>query len=265
MGIGTSRKKIAMRLYENRNLETAGTIHALVEKEARDIRALGYAAPICVIPNGIEVPRAGKLPESIAQLQDGSPYLLYLSRLTTVKKVLDLIAAWQQCTATVKKRNWKLIIAGWGTDTMRQRVQEAVELADSPDLHFIGPVFGDDKDALFGNASAFALPSSSEGLPMAVLESLAHGTPVMITEQCNLPDVVPSGAGIEVEPEVRSIAQGINVLLEMDQDELNGMRTKARALVEKSYSWEVAARQFLDVYEWLAGGGTRPESVRWLD
>ena len=265
MGIGATRKIIATRLYENRNLETAGSVHALVEKEAKDIRALGYTVPICVIPNGIDVPDAGALPESIAKLQDGSPYLLYLSRLTTVKKVLDLIAAWQKCTATVKKANWKLIIAGWGTETMRKRVQEAVELAGSPNLHFIGPVFGSDKDALFGNASAFALPSSSEGLPMAVLESLAHGTPVMITEQCNLPDVVPSGAGFNVEPEVCSIAKGINTLLEMNQSELKSMRTAARALVEKNYSWKVAARQFLDVYEWLAGGGTRPDSVRWLD
>ena len=62
MGIGTSRKKIAMRLYENRNLETAAGIHALVEKEARDIRALGYAAPIFVIPNGIEVPLRWRAP-----------------------------------------------------------------------------------------------------------------------------------------------------------------------------------------------------------
>ncbi len=265
MGIGSGRKKVALSLYEKRNLDTAGVVHALVEREGLDIRASGFKAPRCVIPNGIEVAPGGELPTHLAKLVDGSPYLLYLSRLTDVKQVLTLIQAWQQCTKGNSTKQWKLIVAGWGTDTMRQRVEAAVAQANHPSLHFVGAVYDQDKDALFANARAFALPSSSEGLPMAVLESLAHGTPTMITELCNLPDVAPAGAGIVVEPQRDSIANGINTLIEMNDAELESMRANAKALVRKSYTWEVAAAQFTDVYDWLAGGGERPNSVRWID
>lgn len=264
MNIGARRKQIALRLYENKNLQRAGSIHALVEKEGNDIRALGYENPICVIPNGIDVAKAGPLPPPLTTLVDGSPYLLYLGRLTDVKKVLELIEAWKLCTDAKKTQGWKLIVAGWGTNTMRQRVVDAVVSANDPHIHFVGPVFGADKDALFANAHAFTLPSCSEGLPMAVLESLAHGTPVMITQECNLPDVVPMGAGIEVQPNIGSITGGIIQLIESGDQALTDMRVHAKALADQRYTWAAAAQQFADVYSWLVHGGTRPDNVRWI-
>ncbi len=265
MSQGATRKQIALHLYERKNLNSAGCIHALVEKEGADIRALGYKTPICVIPNGIEVTRGGPLSESIEALVNGSPYLLYLGRLTEVKKVLELIEAWKRCTAAKNTNGWKLIVAGWGTDTMRQRIIDAVVAANNPHLHFVGPVFGAEKDALFANASAFALPSSSEGLPMAVLESLAHATPVMITQECNLPDVVTAGAGIEIKPNIESIAKGICQLTEPGAQTLAEMRVQAKALADQRYTWTTAAQQFADVYTWLVDGGTRPNNVRWIE
>lgn len=264
MSIGRARKQVALTLYESRNLNTAGCIHSLVEREGKDIKALGYKPPICVIPNGISVAQAKPLSGKFAQFVDGSPYLLYLSRLTEVKQVLKLIQAWRQSRRSGVCGDWKLIVAGWGTDTMRERVLKAVQEANDSSITFVGPVFGEDKDALFGNASAYSLPSTSEGLPMAVLESLAHGTPVMITEFCNLPDVAPSGAGIQVGTDTDSIAEGIAQFIELSNEERDHMRLCAKALVASSYTWQVAAAQFEAVYEWLVSGGARPETVRWI-
>ena len=157
------------------------------------------------------------------------------------------------------------MIAGWGTDVMRQRVEAAVETSRLENLHFIGPVYSDEKHSLFASAEAFLLPSTSEGLPMAVLEAMAHGTPVMVTEQCNLPDVAPAGAGICVQTDIQSIAAGIVSITEMSESELKSMSHNARQLVRRSYTWDVAAAQMADVYQWLLGGGPRPASVAWID
>ena len=50
------KKRIAMALYERRNLKSAACIHALNTSEAESIRALGFTNPIAVIPNGVELP-----------------------------------------------------------------------------------------------------------------------------------------------------------------------------------------------------------------
>jgi glycosyltransferase involved in cell wall biosynthesis len=53
---------------------------------------------------------------------------------------------------------------------------------------FLGPLFGQEKDAAYRACDGFILPSLSEGLPMAVLEAWAHAKPVMLTPECNLPE-----------------------------------------------------------------------------
>lgn len=263
LSISSLRKKIALSLYERLNINQSQCIHALVDKEAVDIRQQGYKPPICVVPNGVSVPPTHGLPPHLHQLINGQPYLLYLSRLTEVKQVLVLIDAWQSCKDHPITRHWKLVIAGWGTEEMQRRVAAAVERAALKNLHFVGPVFGQDKDELFAHADVFALPSISEGLPMAVLESLAHGTPVLITKECNLHDVEPAGAGIVVKTDFQSIRDGVQSLIERSETERKLMRENARALANRSYTWMAVAAKLSSVYQWLLGGGPRPDNIDW--
>ena len=67
---------------------------------------------------------------------------------------------------------------------------------------FTGPAFGQAKDALLRRADAFILPSFSEGLPMSVLEAWAYGLPVLMTEQCNIPEDFAAGAALRIGTEV---------------------------------------------------------------
>ena len=69
---------------------------------------------------------------------------------------------------------------------------ELKTLIDSKNLSdcitLVGAAFGDEKERLLTEASAFILPSFSEGLPMSVLEAWAYALPVVITPHCNLPE-----------------------------------------------------------------------------
>jgi len=126
---------------------------------------------------------------------------------------------------------------------------------------FFGPAFGNDKKSLLRTADAFILPSFSEGLPMSVLEAWSYKLPVVMTPECNLPEGFAADAAIRIETGAESIAQGLDLLFSMSASDLQSMGAKGRTLVEERFTWKTIAAQMREVYDWMLGGGTRPESV----
>jgi poly(glycerol-phosphate) alpha-glucosyltransferase len=143
-------------------------------------------------------------------------------------------------------------------------VAKATALGLEQSVRFLGPVFGPAKDAMLRRAGIFALPSFSEGLPMAVLEAWSYGTPVLMTEACNLPEGFAAGAAYRCGAEPQSVAAGLDALtLGADIDRC-AMGARGRALVEQKYGWSLVARRMSAVYDWLLGG-PMPDTLRNAD
>ena len=108
------KKRIAALLYENRHLRGAACLRALSEAEAQSIRAYGLRNPICVIPNGVELPDLVK-DNAKAHLGADRKTLLYLGRLHPKKNVANLIRAWNETFNSQPGSGdpWVLAIAGW--------------------------------------------------------------------------------------------------------------------------------------------------------
>ncbi|MFT3932640.1 MAG: glycosyltransferase [Chitinophagaceae bacterium] len=132
---------------------------------------------------------------------NGAPYLLFLSRIHE-KKGVDLLI--QAYAALVENSNgeipFKLVIAGPGLDTpygekiksLAATVRNAAE-----NIFFPGMLTGDAKYGAFYGAEAFILPSHQENFGIAVVEALACGKPVLISNQVNIwREIEASGAGI---------------------------------------------------------------------
>ncbi|MEO0672710.1 MAG: glycosyltransferase [Pseudomonadota bacterium] len=255
------KKKLAWTLYQRRQLRRAACLHALTEQEACDVRALGVSAPIAVIPNGVDLPQ--RSPSA-----DGTPLarrrLLFLGRLHEKKGVANLLAAWAEvCTrAPALAAAWQLVIAGWGEPrTERALKQTATELGlDGATLEWRGPVVGAEKDELLASATAFILPSLSEGHPMACLEAAAHGLPVFATAACNLDDFVAARGAIPISTEPKALAQ--TLAAQLADPALPQIGWRARNLVTRAYTWTHIADRWAAVYRWLAHGGTPPADVR---
>src|SRR5438477_6554266 len=97
------KKRIAAALYENQHLRGAACLCALSEAEAESIRSYGLRNPICVIPNGFDLPDLNE--SSMARSQSEDPKtLLYLGRLHPKKNVANLIRAWNK-TLNSQARN----------------------------------------------------------------------------------------------------------------------------------------------------------------
>jgi poly(glycerol-phosphate) alpha-glucosyltransferase len=161
-----------------------------------------------------------------------------------------------------EESGWRLIIAGWDQLGHQAELQAlAAEPHSDSRIEFVGPQFGEAKSALFRKASAFILPSLSEGLPMSVLEAWSWRLPVLMTTNCNLPEGSKAGAAIMMEPDMEDISKALAELFSMDRIEREAMGARGRRLVEEKFQWARVAEQMTQVYDWVLGRGPRPACV----
>lgn len=245
------KKKLVGALFANKSLNKATCIHALCQSEAESIRAYGLKNPIAVIPNGVELPEIrGQRPEAGGQKKK----LLFLGRIHPKKGLAELLRAWSM-EHGAWRRNWELVIAGWDDGGHEKGLKDlADELGIGDSVAFPGSKYGEEKEILLRNADAFILPSFSEGLPMSVLEAWSYGLPVVMTDLCNIPSGFNAGAALRIEPNAKSITQGLAQLDSMSMDDLTSMGAKGRILVEQKFTWDKIAQDMKAVYEWCLGG-----------
>ena len=153
-------------------------------------------------------------------------HVLFAGRLSPEKGIADLVAA---------AHDLPLVVAGDGP--LRDLVPDA--------LGFVGH---DELERLYDEAAVVVLPSYREGLPLAVLEAMAHGRPVVATRVGGIPDLVEDGAtGFLVEPgDVDGLRAALLRLL-ADPELRRRLGNEARRRVRRC-SWEAVAAETLDAY-----------------
>lgn len=256
------KKWVASLLYEGAHLRGAACIHAVSHSEAHSIRAFGLTNPICIIPNGIDL--APQIMSTPAAGKDERKRLLYLGRLHPKKNLQNLLRAWHQLKnqGELRAREWSLTIAGWSQGGYQEELQQfCAKSGIDKSVHFVGPLFGLDKESVYRNADAFILPSLSEGLPIVVLEAWSYKIPVLITPECNIPEGFDAEAAIRIGTESETIAGGISQLIAMTDCERQSMGARGRQLVEKKFSRNKIAREMYSVYQWILGLGEKPDCV----
>ncbi len=241
------KKRIAAVAYERAHLRDAACLHALCRAEADAIRSYGLKNPICVIPNGVDLPdlHAPPAPPPWAdRVPAGAPVLFFLGRLHPKKGLIPLVEAWSR----VRRSDWRLVIAGWdqgghGRDISRLARERGV--AES--VVMLGPLQGAAKTAAYRAAAGFVLSSFSEGLPMTILEAWSCACPVLMTPACNLPEGFESGAAIELETDPDGVADHVRALISLSGTERTAIGLRGRALVGRSFTWPGVAERMLSV------------------
>ncbi|MGH8647388.1 MAG: glycosyltransferase [Gammaproteobacteria bacterium] len=245
------KKKIALALAYRRMLNHAAFLHMLNEEESKLIEPLGLRAAKRIIPNGIFLQEIESLPEkgSFRRLHPqlaNKPFVLFLSRLHH-KKGLDYLA---DAFAKVASRHDRVQLVVAGPDggeeaPFRARVQQ-VGLSDR--VHLVGPIYGRDKYAALVDATCFCLSSRQEGFSMAILEAMACGVPVVISENCHFPQVAQARAGLVVPLNADAVAVALHLLLQSEQQRTQ-MGQNGRRLVRSSYTWPQIAQQIIAAYQ----------------
>ncbi|MFO0944575.1 MAG: glycosyltransferase [Planctomycetota bacterium] len=252
------KKQLALFAYERKNLFQCSCIHAMSESEMESIRSFGLNGAMAFIPNGVDIPPEKVVPKP--PHKDQRRVLLFLGRMHPKKGLIPLLDAWHKLGKGVA--DWHLVMAGPDEIGHVAQVQKHVKnLGLENSVSYIGPQYGEAKDACLRHADAFVLSSFSEGFPIAILEAMAYGLPVLMSPQCNFPEAMRANVALCADMDVPSIASGLRELLGMTDEQRKDLGARSREFVAKNYTWESVGRQMMDVYRWLLGGGSAPGFV----
>ena len=196
---------VLARAIIRRVLCSADLLIVLAKPWETYFRTLCPRVPLLVLHNPVECP------VTISEVDDRKPVLLALGVLGKRKGTYDILRAIPQVLEAYPNAEFWL-----GGDGEIEKVSALV--AEAPwggQVRLLGWVKGPEKHACLRAASMFLLPSYSEGLPVAVLEAMAYGVPVITTPVGGIPDVViDEETGVLVQPgDVPALVQACTQLL----------------------------------------------------
>jgi glycosyltransferase involved in cell wall biosynthesis len=168
----------------------------------------------------------------------------YIGRLSPDKGVVNFVEAMPKLVEASPDIRFLLVGDGELRDKIAQYVNQ-FNLSDK--VRIIGRVSHNEIPGYLNRLKLLVIPSYSEGLPNAVLEAMACGTPVLATPVGSIPDVITDGeTGFIMEnnsPEC--IAK--NVMRALNHPNLGEVAQNARVLVEKEFTYQAAVERFRDI------------------
>jgi glycosyltransferase involved in cell wall biosynthesis len=253
------RKNIVEILFQDRVIRHASGIHFITEEEkilaGKDI----FGAPGFVVPIGLDIdeysckPPKGKLFSRFPEL-NGKKIILFLGRVN-FKKGLDILV--NAFVAVARERgDVHLLLAGPDDSDYGEKVTTWLKKENVyKKTTLAGMLQGEEKLEALTNSSVFVLPSYSENFGIAVLEAMACGLPVVVSEKVNLwPTVVAAKAGLVAPCDAEIFSSKILDILN-DDNLARQMGMNGIALVRNKFSWQEISSKLLSVYSLLVTKG----------
>ena len=245
------KKKIYLTLVERSNLNHSRGLEYTAAQELEEATVLGLKARSFVLPFGIDLPEL--VPEARQELRaqievpPDEPVILFLSRLHPKKGLEYLLAGLE----IIAGRRFSLVVAGSGSAEYQAELRCKID--NSPlkgRVHFVGFARDQFKQILLQGSDLFALTSHSESFAIAAMEAMAAGTPVLITPEVPLAQLVEkfeTGWVTSLEPP--AIASAVVSALESATDfNLARERSQRCRNLAVNFTWDRIALLMEDVY-----------------
>lgn len=253
------KKKIALTLYQKKDLQKANCILATAPMEADHLRKLGITVPIAVIPNGIDVSEYGC--RNIEFREKVKKQILFLSRIHEKKGIEILLNAWSRLAP--RYPDWQVIIAGNGDSSYIEKLNGLLVLKRlNGVVKIIPPVFGDSKLRLYRESSLFVLPSYSENFGMVIAEAMACGVPVITTTGTPWEELNKKELGWCIELNEVNLVKALTDAIDLGEKKLFDKGLRCSKYINENYQYTEVAKCNKSVYEWIVTGKSKPRFVR---
>ena len=247
-----------IQLFEKKNLNCAAAIQYSSRMEDEMARHfMTVKSPSLLIPEGINLEPFEKLP-SRGNFRDkypemaGKSLILHLGRIHE-KKGIDLLAEAFSLVAA-RRDDAYLVLAGGGDNDYVVRIAKMLHDLGVFDRAIItGQLDEDEKLAVLRDADIFVLASYGENFGISVVEAMACGLPVLISDKVGIcSEIVEAGAGIVTTCESEKIADCIENLL-VDSGLRISIGQRGKTLVYEQFSMDRMAESMESAYQALCG------------
>jgi glycosyltransferase involved in cell wall biosynthesis len=216
----------------------------VISKVLANIVLQSYQRESYLIPNGVVMPQ---FPTSTVTLDlfglEPQKYVVLVGRLVPEKRHLDLIEAFNRAAIT----GWKLAIVGASDHPDAYALEVLDKAKKSASIVCTGLQTGNALRELYGHAGIFVLPSSHEGLPIALLEALSYGLPVIASD-------IPANLEIGLSKEhyfplgkIEDLAERLRAFsIQPRSQEVSDQR---RAWVSSRFNWNEIAKTTIEIYK----------------
>lgn len=219
----------------------AALILALSEQWRAELRRICPRTPIEIVPNAVSLPGVDPRPPARTDVET----ILFLGELGRRKGTYDLLTAFARLAA--RRPRMRLVCAGDGDVEGARAAAASLGLADRVECP--GWLSADRRDAALARATIFALPSYAEGMPMALLDAMSWGIPVVTTTVGGIPQVVRHELNglLVTAGDVDAIHEALLRLAE-DGSLRERLGRAARATIERDFSLDAALERLGGVY-----------------
>lgn len=215
------------------------------------------------IPNGVTVTPQAAPVEADDPLQrfglEPGRYLLNVGRLVPEKAIDHLLVAFRDVPGDVR-----LAIVGGSSHTAEYTERLRSLAAEDPRIVLTGPIYGAGTDRLFRNALGYVMPSLLEGLPLALLEAISYGLPLVVSDiEPHLEIVGDSGPGHRVfaTGDLEQLTKQMTTLVnEPAAEQAGAYGLRDEVLVD--YSWDAVAARTEALYRTLLTSRRHPAARR---
>lgn len=248
-------KRIYERVFVIPNLNQSAAIHYTAEDESKQATFLKIRSKPVIIPNGIDWdgyrcrPPKGNFRRRL-KMDSLAPLVLFVGRIN-FKKGLDLLVpafgrVARQCPEA------RLAVVGPDNEGYCSNVRQWCEEQGIQHKVFFVDHLGIDKlKEAYVDADVFVLPSYTENFGLTVVEAMASGTPVIISDKVNIwRDIQKAGAGIVVGLDPFAVSNAIRQVLS-DKRKARAMGARGRAAAQQFYAWPQIVKRLIQVYRGL--------------
>jgi len=215
----------------------------VVSEVIRDTVKHKYHKESFHIPNGVDINEQAKTktcPTELSLIE--KKYILNVGRFDPGKRNKDLLQAFE----LAKLNDWKLVFVGDKNQDDEYTKEFVKSVNDKNNVVLAGFRSGLALQELYSHAGVFILSSSHEGLPIALLEALSYGLPVLASDiPANREISLPSDQYFQVG-DINTLAEKIQSITHKQRDETSSLQTIKN--IQEKYDWDKISQQTYSVY-----------------
>lgn len=244
-------KLIYIYIFEKLIARLAFSCHALSNNEKLTLRKWLSPRSVTVLPNCADL--KDNLPTNLDNSRDFNSCIkvLFISRFEPIKCPHVIVHAIRHLLDNYPALGgrFKFLFAG-PMDEKFSAYNESFfqSIQGYSSISYLGPVFGRQKYKLLSSVNFVVLPSQSEGLPMALVESLGMGTPIIASQQCNIDKIDLYNSGFLLNDDCSNLSSILSSISNLDLSQYMGLVFGAKSHFDHEFSPSSVSNGYMKLY-----------------